>query len=233
MCVLRGVFVGNVGVSDRRPVDELLATLGHELRGPLAPILNSLETLRLSGAFDHGHTTARACTVIEQQVYSLNRLINNLVELARLGRGDLQVNAEPIDITAVVRDAVEGSRPLIDSRRQALIVDVDTPRVWIAGDRLRLMEVFASILNSASKHTDRRGRIEVAVRRMEREAIVRVKNGIGIPSTLLAGIELTLARGIVAMHGGAIEASSDGSGEGSEFIVRLPRLGHWHGGIRS
>ena len=221
--------MGNVSVSDRRPVDELLASLGQELRGPLAPILNSLEILRLSGAFDHGHTTARACTVIEQQVYSLNRLINNLVELARLGRGDLQVISEPIDITAVVRDALESSRPLIDSRRQDLNVEVDTPRVWIAGDRLRLMQVFASILNNASLHTERGGRIEVAVRRTEREANVSVKNRIGIPSKLLAGIELTLARAIVAMHGGTIEASSDGPGLGSEFIVRLPRLGHWRG----
>jgi signal transduction histidine kinase len=247
------VFVGKASVSDRRPVEELLATLGQELRGPLAPILNSLEILRLSGAFDNGRT-AQACSVIEQQVQCLNRLINSLLELVRVTRGALQLVTEPTDITVVVRDAIERSRPVIKSRRHELVVDFDSPRTWIAGDRLRLMQVFASLIDNAAKYTDDGGRILVAVRRDDRDVLVQVRdNGIGIPAALLGsifdmfvqtqgsarragsglGIGLTLARGIVSMHGGRIDAFSEGPGRGSEFIVRLPRLGHWQGAFRS
>ena len=253
MCVLRGACVGNVSVNDRQPLDELLAALGHELRGPLAPILNSLEILRLSGAFKHGHTS-EACSVIERQVQALNQLINNLLELTRVTRGSLQMVTEPTDVAAIMRDAIERSRPLIDARRHELVVDFDGPRAWIAGDRLRLMQVFTSLLDNAAKFTDAGGRIEIAVRRDDRDVFVGVKdNGVGIPEGLLStifdmfvradrlarrggsglGIGLTLARGIVSMHGGTIEAFSDGPGLGSEFIVRLPRLGYWHGVARS
>lgn len=241
--------MGNVSVSDRQPLDELLATLGQELRGPLAPILNSLEILKLSGAFEQDHTS-QPCSVIEQQVQCLHRLINSLLELARITRGALQMVTEPMDVTLIMRDAIEQSRPLIDSRRHQLIVDVDGPRAWIAGDRLRLMQVFTSILDNAAKYTDYGGRIEIAMRRDDRDVLVRVKdNGMGIPTALLGrifdmfvqgdrparrggsglGIGLTLARGIVSLHGGTIDAFSDGPGLGSEFIVRLPRLGYWHG----
>jgi signal transduction histidine kinase len=252
MCVLRGVFVGNVSATDRRSLDELLATLGHELRGPLAPILNSLEILKLSGAFTHGHTS-EACSVIERQVQCLNQLINSLLEVARISRGALQMVTEPTDVAAIMRDAIERSRPMIDGRRHELVVDFDGPRAWIAGDRLRLMQVFTSLLNNAAKYTDYGGRIEIIVRRDDRDVLIRVKdNGMGIPAALLGsifdmfvqadrsagrggsglGIGLTLARGIVSLHGGTIEAFSGGPGLGSEFIVRLPRLGYWQGVTR-
>ena len=241
--------MGNVSVSDRQPLDELLATLGQELRSPLAPILNSLELLKLSGAFEHDHTS-QPCSVIEQQVQCLNRLINSLLELARITRGALPLVTEPTDATAILRDAIEQSRPLIYGRRHELIVDIDGPRTWIAGDRLRLMQVFTNILSNAAKYTDYGGRIEIAMRRDDRDVLVQVKdNGIGIPAALLGrvfdmfvhgdrpdrsggsglGIGLTLARGIVSLHGGTIEAFSGGPGLGSEFIVRLPRLGYWQG----
>ena len=249
MCVVRGTFVGNVSVSDRQPLDELLATLGQELRSPLAPILNSLELLKLSGAFEHDHTS-QPCSVIEQQVQCLNRLINSLLELARITRGALTLVTEPTDISTIVRDAIEQCRPLIDSRLHELVVDDDGPRAWIAGDRLRLTQVFTNVLTNAAKYTDYGGRIEIAVQRDDRAVLVRVKdNGMGIPAALLGrvfdmfvqgdrparrggsglGIGLTLARGIVSLHGGIIDAFSEGPGLGSEFIVRLPRLGYWHG----
>ena len=244
--------MGNVSVSDRQPLDELLATLGQELRGPLAPILNSLEILKLSGAFEHDHTS-QPCSVIEQQVRCLHQLINSLLELARMTRGALPLVTEPTDATAIMRDAIEQSRPLIYSRRHELIVDIDGPRTWIAADRLRLMQVFTNILNNAAKYTDYGGRIEINMRRDERDVFVQVKdNGMGIPAALLGrvfdmfvqgdrprrggsglGIGLTLARGIVSLHGGTINAFSDGPGRGSEFIVRLPRLGYWQGVTRS
>ena len=227
--------------ADRRK-DEFLATLGHELRNPLAPILNSLEILKLSGAFEDART-APACAVMERQVHHLNRLVDDLLEVSRITRGIIEVKKEPLDLAAIVRAAIETSRPVLDNLRHDVQVNVDAEQVCVAGDPVRLTQVFANLLNNAAKYTNQGGRITVSLSRDGSDAVVSVKdNGIGIAPNLLSqvfdmfmqvdrstrrsqgglGIGLTLVRSLVTMHGGSVEARSDGPGLGSEFIVRLP-----------
>ena len=229
--------------ADRRK-DEFLATLGHELRNPLAPILNSLEILKLSGAFDDDRTR-QACAVMERQVHHLNRLVDDLLEVSRITRGVIEVKKEPLDLTALVRAAIETSRPVLDNLRHELTVDFAPESMCVGGDPVRLTQVFANLLNNAAKYTNHGGRITVTTRQENGEAVVSVHdNGIGIAPALLLqvfdmfmqvdrstrrsqgglGIGLTLVRSLVGMHGGTVEAKSDGPGRGSEFTVRLPLL---------
>jgi two-component system, sensor histidine kinase len=229
--------------ADRRK-DEFLATLGHELRNPLAPILNSLEILKLSGAFEDART-APACAVMERQVHHLNRLVDDLLEVSRITRGIIEVKKEPLDLTAIVKAAVETSRPLLDSQRHEIRLDLDNDQICVAGDAVRLTQVFANLLNNAAKYTNHGGLITIASRKEDGDACVSVRdNGIGIAPNLLSqvfdmfmqvdrstrrsqgglGIGLTLVKSLVAMHGGTVEARSDGPGLGSEFVVRLPLL---------
>jgi signal transduction histidine kinase/CheY-like chemotaxis protein len=229
--------------ADRRK-DEFLATLGHELRNPLAPILNSLEILKLSGAFEDART-APACAVMERQVHHLNRLVDDLLEVSRITRGIIEVKREPLDLTAIVRAAIETSRPVLDNLRHEIKVDFAREQICVVGDPVRLTQVFANLLNNAAKYTNHGGRITIAMRREKGEAVVSVRdNGIGIAPGLLSqvfdmfmqvdrstrrsqgglGIGLTLVRSLVQMHGGSVEARSEGPGLGSEFIVRLPLI---------
>ena len=229
--------------ADRRK-DEFLATLGHELRNPLAPILNSLEILKLSGAFEDART-APACAVMERQVHHLNRLVDDLLEVSRITRGIIEVKKEPLDLTAIVKAAIETSRPVLDNLRHEVRVDFEPTQICIGGDPVRLTQVFANLLNNAAKYTNHGGVIKVTTRRENGEAVVSVKdNGIGIAPNVLSqvfdmfmqvdrstrrsqgglGIGLTLVRSLVSMHGGSVEAKSDGPGLGSEFIVHLPLL---------
>jgi signal transduction histidine kinase len=229
--------------ADRRK-DEFLATLGHELRNPLAPILNSLEILKLSGAFEDART-APACAVMERQVHHLNRLVDDLLEVSRITRGIIEVKKEPLDLTAIVKAAVETSRPVLDSLRHEIKLDLEPNQICVAGDAVRLTQVFANLLNNAAKYTNHGGLIAISSRRENGDALVSVKdNGIGIAPALLSqvfdmfmqvdrstrrsqgglGIGLTLVKSLIGMHGGSVEARSDGPGLGSEFIVRLPLL---------
>jgi CheY-like chemotaxis protein/two-component sensor histidine kinase len=229
--------------ADRRK-DEFLATLGHELRNPLAPILNSLEILKLSGAFEEART-APACAVMARQVHHLNRLVDDLLEVSRITRGIIEVKKEPLDLAAIVKAAIETSRPVLDNLRHEIRVEVAPEQLCVGGDPVRLTQVFANLLNNAAKYTNHGGMITITTRRHGGEAIVSVKdNGIGIAPNLLSqvfdmfmqvdrstrrsqgglGIGLTLVRSLVSMHGGTVEARSDGPGLGSEFIVRLPLL---------
>jgi signal transduction histidine kinase len=229
--------------ADRRK-DEFLATLGHELRNPLAPILNSLEILKLSGAFEDART-APACAVMERQVHHLNRLVDDLLEVSRITRGIIEVKKEALDLTAIVKAAIETSRPVLDNLRHEIRVDFEREQICIGGDPVRLTQVFANLLNNAAKYTNHGGVIAISTRREGDDAVVSVKdNGIGIAPNLLAqvfdmfmqvdrstrrsqgglGIGLTLVKSLVQMHRGSVEARSDGPGLGSEFIVRLPLL---------
>lgn len=229
--------------ADRRK-DEFLATLGHELRNPLAPILNSLEIMKLAGAFEDTRTQ-QACAVMERQVHHLNRLVDDLLEVSRITRGIIEVKKEPLDLAAIVKAAIETSRPVLDNLRHELVLDLDDETMCVAGDPVRLTQVFANLLNNAAKYTNHGGRIAVSARQENGEAVVSVKdNGIGIAPALLGqvfdmfmqvdrstrrsqgglGIGLTLVRSLIGMHGGTVEAKSDGPGLGSEFIVRLPLL---------
>ena len=229
--------------ADRRK-DEFLATLGHELRNPLAPIMNSLEIMKLSGAFDDTRTL-QACAVMERQVHHLNRLVDDLLEVSRITRGVIEVKKETLDLTAIVKAAIETSRPVLDNLRHELTTSFDDEPMSVGGDPVRLTQVFANLLNNAAKYTNHGGHITVSTRQENGEAVVRVRdNGIGIAPALLSqvfdmfmqvdrstrrsqgglGIGLTLVRSLVTMHGGTVEARSEGPGHGSEFIVRLPLL---------
>jgi signal transduction histidine kinase/CheY-like chemotaxis protein len=229
--------------ADRRK-DEFLATLGHELRNPLAPISNSLEIMKLSGAFNTPRTQ-QAGEVMERQIHHLNRLVDDLLEVSRITRGIIEVRKEPLDLSAIVKAAIETSRPVLDNLRHDLTVDFDTEPLCVGGDPVRLTQVFANLLNNAAKYTNHGGRISISTRRDHGDAVISVKdNGIGIAPNVLAqvfdmfmqvdrstrrsqgglGIGLTLVRSLVGMHGGTVEARSDGPGLGSEFIVRLPLI---------
>jgi signal transduction histidine kinase/CheY-like chemotaxis protein len=226
--------------ADRRK-DEFLATLGHELRNPLAPILTSMQLLKLSTFSDA--RSARACTVIERQVNHLVRLVDDLLEVSRITRGIVDVRKEPLDLAAVLRTAIETSRPLIEAAHQELSVQLPVEPVPIAGDPVRLTQVFANLLNNASKYTEAGGAIWLSASDAGGWAIVSVRdNGIGIPPTHLhrvfdmftqvdrsdrraqggLGIGLTLVRSLLQLHGGSVEARSGGTETGSEFVVRLP-----------
>ncbi len=228
--------------ADRRK-DEFLATLAHELRNPLAPIRNGLQLLRLAPPGSELAEQARA--MMERQTMQLVRLVDDLLEVSRITTGKLELRKEAVALAAVLASAVETSRPLIEAGGHALHIDVPSEAITVEGDAVRLAQVMANLLNNAAKYTERNGRIELAVRRDGSEVEIAVRdNGIGIDASMLSkvfelftqagntpaqqgglGIGLTLARTLVELHGGRIEARSAGLGRGSEFVVRLPASG--------
>lgn len=246
---LRGaIAIDNIGLyrsireADRRK-DEFLAMLAHELRNPLAPISNAVEIMRLRGPEHSELDWAR--DVIARQVQHLVRLVDDLLDVSRITRGKIRLKLEPIDLAAVVSNAVETSRPLIEGRRHRFVADMPTEAIWVKADPARLAQVLANLLNNAAKYTEEGGSIRISVARDGGQAVVRVRDsGVGIPPEMLAGIfdlftqvdrsldrsqgglgiGLTLVQRLVQMHGGSVEAQSDGPGQGSEFVVRLPML---------
>ena len=220
--------------------DAFLATLAHELRNPLAPIRNALNILRMSTP---GRSTASVQGIIERQVNQMVRLVDDLLEVSRITRGKIELRRQPVDLRAAIDVAVETSRPLIDAAGHRLSVSLSGDALIVDADPVRLAQVFANLLNNAARYTDPGGRIDIAVRREDGWAEVRVSDtGIGIPAAELPtifemfsqahardtraqtglGIGLTLARSLIEMHGGSIQAESEGPGRGSEFVVRLP-----------
>jgi signal transduction histidine kinase/CheY-like chemotaxis protein len=229
-------------LADRRK-DEFLATLGHELRNPLAPLLTALHLLKAAGG--DNPTIARTSIVMERQINHLVRLVNDLLEVSRITRGFIQVEREPVDLAYVIHSAVDTSRPLIDAAGHTLHVDVPVEPVTVYGDAIRLTQIVANLLTNAAKYTNAGGQIWVRVWRESKTAIVSVRdNGIGIPPDQLAsvfemftqvdrssrlaqgglGIGLTLVRSLVGLHGGNVRAHSRGAGTGSEFIVEFPSV---------
>ncbi len=226
--------------ADRRK-DEFLATLAHELRNPLAPIRNGLHLMRMA---DGDPATARqARDMMERQVGHLVRLVDDLLELSRITRGKVDLRTETLDLAAVVLSAVETSRPAIEAARHKLDLSLPAEPVTLEADFVRVAQVLANLLNNAAKYTDPGGTISLAVRREGSHAVVSVRDtGVGIAADMLPnifdmfaqgsrtidraqgglGIGLTLSRNLVELHGGKIEAKSDGPGHGAEFIVRLP-----------
>ena len=226
--------------SDRRK-DEFLATLAHELRNPLAPMRNGLQILRMAGT--DPAATAQVQEMLERQTNHLVRLVDDLMEVARVTRGRIELRREPVDLGAMLRSAVETSRPLIEGARHELTVDTPTEPVTVMADPVRLAQIVANLLNNAAKYTEEGGRISLSGHREGNHAVVSVRDtGIGIPLDVLPrvfdlfaqadrtyqrshgglGIGLTLVRTLVGLHGGTVEAKSEGIGRGSEFIVRLP-----------
>lgn len=224
-----------------RQKNEFLAMLAHELRNPLAPMRNALHLLKMPGA--NSTVTDRARDVMERQMHHLVRLVDDLLDVSRIIRGQIELRREILDIAAAVSRAVETAEPAIDTQGHQLSVSLPEEPVWVEGDLVRLAQALANLLTNAAKYTDRAGRIEVAIVAEGREAVVRVRDsGIGIAPDMLPrlfdlfvqgnrslarsqgglGIGLTLVRRLVEMHGGSVTASSAGLGQGSEFVVRLP-----------
>jgi PAS domain S-box-containing protein len=233
-------LIGQLLEADRRK-DEFLATLAHELRNPLAPIRNALEIMRL--AEDDGQAVGDARGLMERQLGQMVRLIDDMLDVSRITRGKLQLRRERIELAAVVNNAVETSRPLIEAAGHELSVILPPGPVHLDADPTRLAQVFANLLNNAAKFTNPGGRICLTAERQGGDVVVSVRdNGIGIPADRLPrlfeifsqvapalersrgglGIGLSLVKGLVEMHGGSVEGRSGGSGRGSEFLVRLP-----------
>jgi signal transduction histidine kinase/ActR/RegA family two-component response regulator len=243
-----------VDISDRKRVEdalkqadraknEFLATLAHELRNPLAPIRNAVHILHLSGSVSP--ELQWALGVIDRQTRQMTRLIDDLLDIARITGGRLELRRERIELADVVRTAVETSRPLVESSGHELTVSVPRQPIPLDGDLTRLAQVVSNLLNNAAKYTDRGGRIWLTAERQGSDAVVAVRDtGIGISAAMLPrvfemftqvdrmdercrgglGIGLALARRLVEMHGGSISARSDGPDRGTEFTVRLPVL---------
>jgi signal transduction histidine kinase len=226
--------------ADRRK-DEFIATLAHELRNPLAPILSSIQLLQLEGEADVGRQ--RAKDIIERQVLQMARLIDDLLDISRMTLGKLSLRREALDVRAVVEQALELARPHIVALEHRLSCALPEQPVRLTGDGTRLAQVLANLLINAAKYTPRRGDISLAVAREGDQVALRVRDtGIGIASEHLPalfdkfaqvrsaqdrtggglGIGLALAKGLVHLHGGTIAASSAGLGAGAEFVIRLP-----------
>jgi PAS domain S-box-containing protein len=229
--------------ADRRK-DEFLATLAHELRNPLAPVRQGAAV-----ALSPGASPAQvrwSLEVIERQSKHMALLLDDLLDVSRITRGRFKINPITIEVAEVVHAAIETARPHIDSRRHQLDVSLPEERMFVHGDPLRLAQVFSNLLTNAAKYTEPGGRIQLSARRDEDCVEIAVTdNGIGIvpdqlervfemfaqghaPSHLRQGglgIGLALARGLVVLHGGVITARSEGVGQGSTFLVRLPLEG--------
>ncbi|HKQ76795.1 MAG TPA: ATP-binding protein [Blastocatellia bacterium] len=223
--------------------DEFLAMLAHELRNPLAPILNAISILNRPNLSDEQFEWSKG--VIERQVGHLTRLVDDLLDVSRITQGKIILRKENLDLTKMVRRALETSRPLIDARKHQLTVSLPSETVRLRGDIMRLAQVLSNLLNNAAKYTDEGGAIWLTAEHVGDDVVLRVKdNGMGIPVEELPyvfdlfiqagrsldraqgglGIGLTLARSIVELHGGRIEALSEGPGQGSEFVIYLPLL---------
>jgi len=226
--------------ADRRK-DEFLAVLAHELRNPLAPMRNGIALLRAKGLPHPELKWAR--DVIERQIDQMTHLIDDLLDMSRIRSGKIQLHRERVQLDRVVHGAIEASRPLIDQYDHQLIVALPDESIPLDGDVVRLAQVFCNLLNNAARYTPRGGRITISARREPSGVVVSVSdNGIGIPADMLPkvfdmftqvdrslerkrgglGIGLTLVKKLVELHGGAIEARSEGAGRGCEFQVRLP-----------
>ncbi|MGE5152843.1 MAG: PAS domain S-box protein [Bdellovibrio bacteriovorus] len=228
--------------ADRRK-DEFLALLAHELRNPLAPILNAVEILKLKGAPDP--TFRKAQDLIERQLGHMVRLIEDLMDVARITTGKLQLRREPVDLATLLEQTAETMQSQVARAGQRLHLSLPMAPVHVDADPVRLGQVFLNLLDNACKYTGTGGVISLSAERDGDDVEIRVEDtGIGIPPEDLTrlfqmfaragapgghaqsglGIGLALARGLVEMHGGRIEARSEGLGRGSSLIVRLPVL---------
>jgi PAS domain S-box-containing protein len=225
--------------ADRRK-DEFLAVLAHELRNPLAPISNAVEMLRCA---DGKRKADRVMEMASRQVKHITRLVDDLMEVSRITRGKIELARQQVTLTDILASAVETSRPALDGARHTFVQRLPEERLVLDADKVRLTQVFSNLLNNAAKYTDPGGRIELSARREGDEVVVAVRDsGIGIPADKLSqvfgmfaqveeagarsqgglGIGLAMVHKLVEMHGGSVEARSDGPGKGSEFVVRMP-----------
>jgi CheY-like chemotaxis protein len=228
--------------ADRRK-DVYIATLAHELRNPLAPIANAASLLG-------GKQLARdriewIAAMVGRQTAQMARLLDDLLDVTRISRGKIELHRAPVELGRLLRDTLQTSMPLIEAGRHAVALDLCDEPVWVDADALRLTQVLANLINNAAKYTPPGGRIRIQLREEDGEAQVDVSdNGIGIEPAMLArvfdafvqvssashlaqgglGIGLSLAKGLVELHGGRLEAHSEGPGHGSCFSVLLPAI---------
>ncbi|HUP06055.1 MAG TPA: ATP-binding protein [Caldimonas sp.] len=231
-----------LALEDRRK-SEFLATLAHELRNPLAPIGSAVHVLQ--GTLGDRPAQAETVAMIDRQVRHMVRLVDDLLDVSRIGRGHLQLKRAPVDLETVLRAAIETTAPLIAANRHRLMTSLATEPLWVDGDGTRLTQVLANLLDNAAKYTPPGGRITVALRAAgDRAEAVVEDDGVGIAPEMLPrvfemfariesaaspsqpglGIGLALSRRLVELHGGSLEAASAGPGSGSRFILRLPRI---------
>jgi PAS domain S-box-containing protein len=229
-----------LAAADRRK-DEFLATLAHELRNPLAPLRNALEILHRTDG--DAALAEQARRMMGRQLDQLVRLVDDLLDVSRISRGKVRLRKERVELQAVLRSALEAVQPLIQAQGHELTITLPHEDIPLDADATRLAQVIANLLNNAAKYTEKGGHIWLTAERQGNEAVVSVRDrGIGIAAEHLPhlfemfsqltpalersqgglGIGLALVRGLVEMHGGRVEARSDGIGQGSEFIVRLP-----------
>jgi signal transduction histidine kinase/CheY-like chemotaxis protein len=237
-----GDTVSELKAADRQK-NEFLATLAHELRNPLAPVLNAVELLRVKDLPEEEAIWCR--DVLERQLKQMARLLDDLLDVGRIASGRFELRTQPVELASVIETAIETSRPHIDAAGHRLVVDMPSKAMLIDGDYARLAQVFANLLNNAAKYTPRGGAIRLVAAREDSRGVVRVQdNGSGISPELLPrifdlfvqeeystgselgglGVGLTLVRKLVELHGGSVEARSAGRDQGSEFIVRLPLI---------
>jgi len=224
--------------ADRRK-DEFLAMLGHELRNPLAPIRTALDLMKLRGEKGGEHERA----LIERQTKHLVRLVDDLLDISRITRGKLELDKRRVDVASVLAQAIEMASPLLEERGHLLQLSAHRGVLYVEGDELRLAQVFQNLLTNAAKYTPPGGKIGVHAR-MDGDIVVAEisDNGEGIPAQMLPrmfepfvqgvrgvdrsqgglGVGLALVRSLVALHGGRVEARSEGAGRGSTFVVHLP-----------
>jgi signal transduction histidine kinase/ActR/RegA family two-component response regulator len=226
---------------DDRRKDDFLATLGHELRNPLAAIRHAVEVLQMPGVdqADLQH----ALGVVRRQVGQLSRLVDDLLDVSRITRGKTRLSKERVDLAGILARAAETVQPLMKERGHVLTVSLPSEPLWLDADPSRLEQVLANLLTNAAKYTDPGGQVWLEGARRANHAEARVRDtGIGIRPEVLPhvfdlfvqadpalnraeggmGIGLTLVRRLVELHGGRVWANSPGAGRGSEFVVRLP-----------
>jgi signal transduction histidine kinase/DNA-binding NarL/FixJ family response regulator len=223
--------------------NEFLAMLGHELRNPLAPIRNAVKVMKQRGAGDPDLSWAR--DVVDHQVRQMAQLVDDLLEMSRVTSGKVRLQKEPVDVATIVAYAIETSRPVLEAHHHRLSIALPAEPVHVDADSIRMAQVLSNLLNNAAKYTKRGGQVRLTAAVEGAEVVFRVRdNGIGIPSEMLSrifdlfaqvdhsldhsqgglGLGLTLVRSLVEMHGGSVQAHSDGLSRGSEFVVRLPVL---------
>jgi signal transduction histidine kinase/CheY-like chemotaxis protein len=236
-------LAADLEAGDRRK-SEFLATLAHELRNPLAPIRSGLHVLRMAGA-DAG-TSARVHDIMERQLTHLVALVDDLLDVARITHGQVELKRDWIDLAEMLAGALDTSRPLIEAEQHELVLDLPDDALPLYADATRLRQVVSNLLNNAAKYTPRGGRIVLAVRRSgDQVSITVTDNGIGIAASALdevfdmftqvgrerhrarggLGIGLSLVRSLAQLHGGSASAFSAGAGQGSVFTVCLPLAG--------
>ena len=226
--------------ADRRK-DEFLALLAHELRNPLAPIRYALAGNKKADRTSEQRK--RAEEIIERQVTHMSRLLDDLLDISRITRGTLELKKSPTELTMAIGTAIETARPVLDAKHHTLSLDLPKAAVRLEADPVRLAQAFSNLLINAAKYTDPGGHIHLRAADEGHEVVVTIQdNGIGISADMMPrlftlfsqaqtalgraegglGIGLSLVRGVVTLHGGSVEARSDGPGTGSEFTVRLP-----------